>query len=64
MDENPLTFAQWIEFEARRIPEMGLQTPPEHQADYIYVQIATAPRKAFAHGRDGMSDADLPRTTY
>ena len=56
-----MTFTEWINFEADRIVSMGLRLPPEHQADYMRVQIVAALRKALAHGRDGLSDNEPPR---
>jgi hypothetical protein len=64
MGENPLTFSEWINFEADRVVRMGLRVPPEHQADYMRVQIVAALHKALAHGRDGLSDDDPPRALY
>lgn len=61
MDEKPMTFTEWIDFEADRIVGMGLRVPQEYQADYMRVQIHAALRKALAHGRDGLSDEDPPR---
>jgi hypothetical protein len=51
-----MNFADWIDFEAARIVRMGLLTPEEHRADYMKVQIQTALKKAFAHGRDGLAE--------
>jgi hypothetical protein len=56
-----MNFADWIDFEAARIVRMGLLTPEEHRADYMKVQIQTALKKAFAHGRDGLAEIDEPR---
>jgi hypothetical protein len=56
-----VTSTEWIDFEATRIVSMGLRVPPEHQADYMRVQIVAVLRKALAHGRDGLSDNDAPR---
>jgi hypothetical protein len=54
-------FSEWIEFEAERIVHMGSLVPTGHQSDYMRVQIEAALRKAFAHGRDGLTEADSPR---
>jgi hypothetical protein len=56
-----MNFSEWIEFEASPIVSMGLKLPEEHRADYISVQIKGALRKAFAHGRNGLSEKDQPR---
>ena len=56
-----MTFADWMEFEATRIVSMGLRLPEEHRADYIKVQIQAALMKAFAHGRDGLTETDESR---
>jgi hypothetical protein len=64
MDEKPMSFAEWINFEADRIVQMGLLAPQEHQADYMRIQIRAALRKAVAHGRDGLSDKDPPRAIW
>jgi len=56
-----MTFADWIDFEATRIVSMGLRLPEEHRADYIKVQIQAALKKAFGHGRDGLTETDEPR---
>jgi hypothetical protein len=56
-----MTFADWIDFEATRIVSMGLRLPEEHRADYIKVQIQAALKKAFDHGRDGLTETDEPR---
>jgi hypothetical protein len=64
MNEKPMSFAQWITFEAERIVRMGLLAPQEHQADYMRIQIQIALRKALAHGRDGLSDDDPPRAIW
>jgi hypothetical protein len=59
-----LTFKEWIKFEADRIVRMGLLAPEEHRADYMRIQIEAALRKATDHGRDGLSDDDLPRAVW
>ena len=56
-----MTFADWIDFEATRIVSMGLRLQEEHRADYIKVQIQAALKKAFGHGRDGLTETDEPR---
>jgi hypothetical protein len=56
-----MTFTEWINFEADRIVSMGLRLAPEHQADYMRIQIVAALHKALTHGRDGLSDNDPPR---
>ena len=56
-----MTFADWIDFEAARIVSMGLRLPEEHRADYIKLQIQAALKKAFGHGRDGLTEMDEPR---
>jgi hypothetical protein len=56
-----MTFADWIDFEATRIVSMGLRLPEEHRADYIKVQIQAALKKAFGHGRDGLTETDESR---
>jgi hypothetical protein len=56
-----MTFAEWINFEADRIVHMGALVAEEDRADYVRVQIEAALRKAFAHGRDGLSDREPPR---
>jgi hypothetical protein len=56
-----MTFAEWIDFEARRIVGMGLHAPEEHRADYMLVQIQGALKKAYKHGRDGLTEHDTPR---
>jgi len=56
-----MNFSEWIEFEARRIVSMGLALPQEHRADYMRIQIEGALHKAFAHGRDGLTETDAPR---
>jgi hypothetical protein len=40
---------------------MGLRLPEEHREDYIKVQILAALKKAFGHGRDGLTETDEPR---
>jgi hypothetical protein len=56
-----MNFAEWIDFEAARIVRLGLLAPEEHRADYMMVQIQAALKKAYAHGKDGLSDRDAPR---
>jgi hypothetical protein len=56
-----MTFNDWIEFEADRIIRLGSQLEPEHKNDYMKVQIVAALKKAFAHGRDGLTVKDEPR---
>ena len=56
-----MTFADWIDFEAARIVSMGQRLSEEHRADYIKVQIQAALKKAFGHGRDGLTETDEPR---
>ncbi len=56
-----MTFTEWINIEADRIVSMGLRVSPEHQADFMRVQIVAALHKALAHGRDGLLDNDPPR---
>lgn len=58
---EPLTFADWIAFEAAPIVGVGLRAPAEDQADYMREQIEAALSKAYCHGRDGLSNADIPR---
>jgi hypothetical protein len=59
-----MTFVDWIDFEATRIASMGLLLPEEHRADYIKVQIQAALKKAFDHGRDGLTETDEPRAVW
>jgi hypothetical protein len=59
-----MDFSEWTRFEAGRIVSMGLAAPEEHQADYMRIQIECALRKAFAHGRDGLTEADPPRAIW
>jgi hypothetical protein len=40
---------------------MGLATSEEHRDAYMRIQIEAALRKAFAHGRDGLTETDVPR---
>jgi hypothetical protein len=56
-----MTFAEWIEFEAERIVHMGALVADENRAGYVVVQIQAALRKAYAHGRDGLTELDPPR---
>ncbi len=56
-----MKFAEWIDFEAERIVRMGSLTPEEHRTDYMIVQIQAALKKAFAHGKDGLTEEDEPR---
>jgi hypothetical protein len=56
-----MDFSEWIKFEACRIVSMGLAAPEEHRADYMLIQIKSALRKAFAHGRDGLTEVEPPR---
>jgi hypothetical protein len=59
-----MNFGEWIDFEATRIVRMGTLAPNEQQADYMTVQIQAALRKAFAHGRDGLTETDEPRAIW
>jgi hypothetical protein len=61
VEVEDMDFSEWIKFEAGRIVSMGLPLPEEHRADYMRIQIESALRKAFAHGRDGLTEADPPR---
>jgi len=61
MADRPLTFAEWIPFEADRIVGLGLMAPEEHRADWMRLQIEAALKKAGAHFRDGLTDNDPPR---
>jgi hypothetical protein len=56
-----MNFAEWIDFEAERIVRMGLLTSEEHRADYMMIQIQSALKKAYAHGKDGLSERHAPR---
>jgi hypothetical protein len=56
-----MDFTEWTEFEANRIVHLGALVPEEERADYMRVQIEGAIRKAFAHGRDGLTERDPPR---
>jgi hypothetical protein len=56
-----MTFAEWIDFEAERIVHMGALVAEENRAGYVVVQIQAALRKAYAHGRDGLTERDPPR---
>jgi hypothetical protein len=57
-----MTFAEWINFEAERIVHMGALVAEENQAGYMVVQIQAALKKAYARGRDGLTELDPPRT--
>jgi len=59
-----MDFAEWMDFEAKRIVAMGLRAPEEHRADYMIVQIQAALKKAYAHGKDGLSERDAPRAVW
>jgi hypothetical protein len=59
-----MKFAEWINFEAERIARMGSLTPEEHRTDYMIVQIQAALKKAFAHGKDGLTENDEPRAVW
>jgi hypothetical protein len=59
-----MNFREWIDFEAERIVRMGMLAPADHREDYMKVQIQAALRKAFAHGRDGLAEADEPRALW
>jgi len=61
MTDRPLTFAEWIPFEAERIVGLGLMAAAEHRAEWMRLQIEAALKKAAAHSRDGLTDADPPR---
>ena len=56
-----MNFAEWVDFEAERIAHMGSLTPEEHRTDYMAAQIQAALKKAFAHGKDGLTEDDEPR---
>jgi len=56
-----MKFAEWIDFEAGRIMRMGSLTPEQHRTGYMIVQIQAALKKAFAHGKDGLTENDEPR---
>jgi hypothetical protein len=58
-----MNFSDWIEFEADRILRMGSQLESEHKNDYMKVQIVAALKKAFSHGRDGLTAGDEPRAS-
>lgn len=59
-----MDFSEWMKFEAARIVSMGLAASEEHRVDYMRLQIEGALHKAFAHGRDGFTDADAPRPIW
>ncbi|MDH2386150.1 hypothetical protein [Bradyrhizobium sp. CER78] len=59
-----MNFGEWIDVEADRIVRMGLLAPAEHREDYMKVQIQAALRKAFAHGRDRLTETDKPRAIW
>lgn len=53
-----LTFDEWRKFEAQRIVEMGLSVPDRDNAQvYMRLQIETAIRKAYDHGRSGKDES-------
>ncbi len=56
---KPLTFAEWIDFEANNIVYKVLRAPKEHRADYMYIQIQAALLKAKKLGRQGLGDDEL-----
>lgn len=56
-----MDFSEWINFEAGRIVSFVLAAPEENRAGYMRIQIEAALRKAFAHGRDGLTETDPPR---
>ena len=45
MTDRPLTFAEWIPFEAERIVGLGLMAAAEHRADWMRLQIEAALKK-------------------
>lgn len=47
-----------------RIVSMGLRLAEEHRADYIKIQIEVALKKAFDHGKDGLTETDEPRAVW
>ena len=59
-----MTFAEWIEFEADRIATMARGVAEQHRADYIKVQVIAALKKAYAHGKDGLSAEAEPRPHF
>jgi hypothetical protein len=59
-----MNFAEWIDFEAERIVRMGFSVPEKHRADYMVIQIQGALKKAYDHGRDGLTEADAPRAVW
>jgi hypothetical protein len=61
MADQPLTFAEWIPFEAERIVTLSMAAPDGHRADYMRIQIEAALKKAGAHFRDGLTNEDPPR---
>ena len=60
-----MKFAEWINFEAERIVRMivriGSLAPEQHRTDYMILQIQAALKKAFAHGKDALTENDEPR---
>jgi len=59
MTEKTLTFAEWQQFQASSIVRKALVVGPEHQADYLFVQIRDAIEAAYRHGAKGKSRDDL-----
>ena len=59
-----MKFAEWISFEAERIVRIGYLTPKEHRMDYMIVQKQAALVRAFAHGKDGLTENDEPRAVW
>jgi hypothetical protein len=64
MTGRDLNFAEWTRFEAERIVRMGLLAPEDVRADYMQIQMEAALNKAFAHGRDGLTEQDRPRAMW
>ena len=59
MTIKTLTFAEWQLFEASSIVRKALAIGPEHQTDYLFVQIRDAIEGAYRHGANGRIRGDF-----
>ena len=61
LPEEPKDFAEWRKFAAKHIVDSSaLVVPEEARPSYIRVQIEAALGRAYAHGRNALTESDPP----
>ena len=56
-----MDFSEWVKFVAKQIIDLSAAVVPEEaRANYVRRQIEDALGRAYAHGRNGLTESDPP----